>query len=175
MSTRRAMSLIEVVLAMVILGLAVPPLMLQLASAVSAQTASTIRANLAQLASERVGEIFADHRLATRGYAYIVDSSYPDENPPSEFKGYRRTTTVREVNPADFASPRPGSGIKRVRILVAGPDGTSLTVETFVTDVSGGGLPKEKVEPTPKKKKKGAGPPKQPAGRGPPKGRGGRP
>lgn len=139
MNRRRALSLIEVVLAIVILGLAVPPLMIQLGSAVQAQTVAGIHLKLVELASGRMGTIFADCADATRGYAYITNNSYPDEVDPTGLQGYRRVTTVREVSPADYLSAQPGSGIKRFRIVVTGPEGSTLRAESFVTDLPAGG------------------------------------
>ena len=58
MRARHALSLIEVVVAMVLLGLAVPPLLLQIAAGVKQQEATLIQQNLAHLASERMWQIF---------------------------------------------------------------------------------------------------------------------
>jgi type II secretory pathway pseudopilin PulG len=137
MSTRRALSLIEVVLAMVILALAVPPLLLQIAAGVQQQEVALIQRNLAQLASEKMWQVFTDHADPTRGYSAIVVAAYPPETAPAGLTGYTRTTEVREVSPVDYITPTAGSGIKRFRVQVSGPRGQSLTVESFVTNIPG--------------------------------------
>ena len=137
MTRRRGLSLIEVVVAIVILGLAVPPLLYQVAAGVQQQEATLIQQHLTQLAAERMWEIFADHANPTRGYDYIKDSAYPDEDAPRALQGYTRQTEVREVSPADYLTPQAGSGIKRFRIVVSGLDNHSFVVESFVTNVPG--------------------------------------
>ncbi|MEW6252976.1 MAG: prepilin-type N-terminal cleavage/methylation domain-containing protein, partial [Planctomycetota bacterium] len=134
---RRGLSLIEVVLAIVLLGLAVPTLLVQIGAGARQQAASAIQQNLIQLASERLGEIYADHANPTCGYGYIVASAYPAESAPGGRAGYGRQTEVREVSPADHTTPTPGSGIKRVRITVTGPDSGPLTLEGIVTSIPG--------------------------------------
>jgi len=136
---RRALSLIEVVLAIVILGLAVSPLAVQLTVGARQQAAALIQQNLTQLASERMWEIAADHAHPSRGYSYITEKAYPDETAPRGLNGYTRQTVIREVSPTDYVSQKTGSGIKRVRIVVTGPEKRSLTVESFIADVSGSG------------------------------------
>lgn len=138
MNRRRALSLIEVVLAIVILGLAVPPLMMQLGTASRAQGVAMIHMNLVQLAAQRVNEVHADRANPTRGYTYVTAANYTDEKDVGGLSGYQRVTTVREVSPTDHLTPQPGSGVKRVRVDVTGPDGSTLRVETFVADLPAG-------------------------------------
>jgi type II secretory pathway pseudopilin PulG len=135
--TRNALSLIEVVLAIVVLGLAIPPLVIQIGTGVRQQEAALVQQNLTQLAAERVWEIAADHADPARGYAYIEQKVYPDETDPAGLKGYQRRTTIREVSPADFLTPQAGSGIKRFQVVVTGPGDRSFMVESFVTNVAG--------------------------------------
>jgi type II secretory pathway pseudopilin PulG len=133
------LSLIEVVLAIVILGLAVPPLMFAMSAGIQQYEATLIQQDLSQLAAERMWEIFADHADPTRGYDYIADAAYPDEPAPRGLTGYTRQTTIREVSPADYVTAEPDSGIKRFRIVVSGPQSTSLVIESFVADVCSAG------------------------------------
>jgi len=137
MRARHALSLIEVVVAMVLLGLAVPPLLLQIAAGVKQQEATLIQQNLAHLASERMWQIFTDHADSTHGYDAIIAAAYPNETAPDGLMGYTRKTEVREVSPTDYITPQAGSGVKRFRIQVSGPRNQSLTVESLVTDIPG--------------------------------------
>jgi prepilin-type N-terminal cleavage/methylation domain-containing protein len=138
MTARRGLSLIEVVLAMVILGLAVPPLLLSISAGAQQQQSTMIEQNLVQLASERLWAISTHHADPTRGYVAINTAAYPDETAPRAMTGYTRRTEIREVSPADYATSQPASGIKRFRVTVTGPGNHSLTVESFVTNVPGG-------------------------------------
>jgi prepilin-type N-terminal cleavage/methylation domain-containing protein len=137
MTTARGLSLIEVVIAIVILGLAVPPLMLQMVAGVQQQEAMLIQQDLTQLASERMWEIYADHTNPTRGYSYVVDASYPTETAPRGLTGYTRETTIHEVSEADYLTLEPGSGVKRFQVVVTGPGGQTLAIEAFVTEIGG--------------------------------------
>jgi prepilin-type N-terminal cleavage/methylation domain-containing protein len=137
MRLRRGLSLVEVVLAIVILGLAVPPLMFAMAAGIQQQEATLVQQDLTQLASERMWEVFADHANPTRGYDYIVNAAYPDEIAPRGLTGFARQTTIKEVSPTDYATEQADSGIKRFRVVVSGPQNASLVIESFVTDVPG--------------------------------------
>lgn len=137
MNARRGLSLIEVILALVILAIAVPPLMLQIGAGIEQQEAALIQQTLVHLASEKMWQVFTDHADPTRGYSAIVPAAYPAETAPDGLAGYARTTEVREVSPANYLTPQPGSGVKRFRIQVSGPRGQSLSVESFVTDIPG--------------------------------------
>jgi type II secretory pathway pseudopilin PulG len=137
MTRRRALALIEVVFAIVILGLAVPALMIQISTGVKHQETAFIQQSLTQLAAERMNEIFADHANPTRGYVYIQGSAYPNEAAPRGLLGYGRQTEIREVSAVDYITPQSGTGLKRFRITVTGPRSQSLVVESFVGDTPG--------------------------------------
>ena len=135
--TCRALSLVELIIAIVILGLAIPPLVIQVGTGVRQQAAALVQRNQTQLAAERMWEISADHANPTRGYAYITDAAYPAETAPRVLAGYTRQTTIIEVSPTDYGTPQVGSGIKRFRIVVTGLGNHSLTIESLVTNVTG--------------------------------------
>ena len=137
MTRHRALSLIEVVFAIVILGLAVPPLLLQISAGVQAQETALVQNNLCQLAAERMNEIFADHADPTRGYGAILAAAYPDEVAPSGVPGYSRHTEIREVSTTNYLTPQAGTGLKRFKITVSGPRGQTLVIESFVSDTPG--------------------------------------
>ncbi len=137
MSRRRAISLFEVVVAMVIMGLAIPPLFIQIAADVQQQRAFLIQRNLTRLAADRMWEIFADHAEPGRGYDYVQDSAYPDESDVEGLSGYSRSTVILEVSTADFISPQAGTGIKRFKVAVSGPDGRVMKIESFVVRIPG--------------------------------------
>ena len=137
MTLPRGLSLIEVVLAIVILGLAVPPLMFAMVAGIQQQEAVLVQQDLSQLASERMWAIFADHANPTRGYDYIVNAAYPNETTPRGLTGYTRQTTIKEVSATDYVTEQADSGIKRFRVVVTGPQSALLVIESFVTGVPG--------------------------------------
>lgn len=137
--SRRGLTLVEVIVALVVLALAVPPLLLQVAGGIERQNRSDVQQNLARLASDRLWEIFTAHANPDAGYDEIDAASYPDETAPAGLTGYARSTTIREVAPTNYSTPLTGSGIKRFRIVVTGPGGESLVLESFVTDIPGAG------------------------------------
>ncbi len=134
---RRALSLVEVVFAVVILGLAVPPLLVQVGAGTQQQQAALIQTNLVQIASERLNDILADHTNPLRGYTYLIDASYLLNNAPRGLTGYTLRTELREVSGTDYLSVQAGSGIKRLRITASGPQNQTLVVESFVSDTPG--------------------------------------
>ncbi len=129
---RRGLSLIEVVIAIVLLALAAGPLAIQLAGALQSRQQALTQHVIVQLARERMGEIYADAATPNRGYAWISPARYPAETAPHGLTGYARTTEIREVDPSDFLTPQPGSGLKRVRVRVTGPGDQQLVVDFFV-------------------------------------------
>lgn len=136
MSRHRGLSLIEVVLALVILALALPPLALQVRAGAEAYAAARTQQQLAALAAERVTQVFADHATVSRGFEYVTSGAYPRETDAGGQPGYVRETDVAEVDPADLATPRAGAGVKRLRVRVRAPDGREMVVQTFVANAA---------------------------------------
>lgn len=139
MQRRPAMSLIEVVIAMVILALAVVPISVQLRAGVDSYGQARVQTDLVELARERLCAIYLDHANPLRGYAAITAAAYPSENNAGGMSGYTRATTVKEVDPQDFKTAKAGSGVKRVKISVVGPNQKTLSIEAVVCDVPGAG------------------------------------
>jgi prepilin-type N-terminal cleavage/methylation domain-containing protein len=137
-SARRGMSLIEVVLAMVILSLAIGPVLLSVAAGAAQQQSALIEQNLVELASERLWGVFVDRTDPTKGYAAITSAAYPNETAPRGLTGYSRRTEIREVSPTDYYTPQAGSGLKRLRVTASGPGNRTLVIESLVADLPPG-------------------------------------
>jgi type II secretory pathway pseudopilin PulG len=135
MIRRRAISLLEVVVAMVIMAIAIPPLFIQIAADVQQQEAFLVQRNLTHLASERLWEIYADHADPDRGFDHVAESSYPGEADAGGLTGYVRTTEVLEVSDSDYVTQTANSGVKRCRVTVTAPDGRTITIESFVAQL----------------------------------------
>jgi len=129
-------TLIEAIIAMVILGVAVPPLLLAVRT-YSSRRADAIFASRARwLASERLEDIIADRHSNNRGYAYLVSANYPNESPVSGFTGFSRATSIAETA-TDLTTAQPGSGIKVVTVTITYNDqrqtARSFALSTVVT------------------------------------------
>lgn len=132
---RRGFTLIEAIAAIVVLSVAVPAMLMAGRSAQGGR-ASMVLANRARwLAAERLEEIIADRHSATRGFAYITGSSYPDEVGVSGFESFSREVDISRTA-ADLATP--GDTHALVTVTVSWIDGSGgareLALTTVLTD-----------------------------------------
>ncbi|RIK68837.1 MAG: hypothetical protein DCC65_01510 [Planctomycetota bacterium] len=137
--TRRArkqgVTIIEVVMAIVILSIALPPMIVAFAEAAvqSIQPADMTVASF--LAIDRMEEVIARRFRDTEGYEELTVptiAGFPDEDPVSGFPRFRRTVRVayvdRELSPA-----AADEGYKKVVVTVAW-DAESLEIERVFAD-----------------------------------------
>jgi Tfp pilus assembly protein PilV len=92
-----------------------------------------------QLANEKIELIIADK--AFKGYDWIAEGNYPDEDLSEPYSGFSRTVSITEVSPSDLddvENPVEGSGYKRVDVEViwGGQSHEQITVSTVLTDYS---------------------------------------
>ncbi len=131
---RRAFTLVETVICVVILSLAVPGVLWALSDA-NVQRVDPILANRARwLAQERLEDVLADRHSPARGYAYVTNANYAAENPVSGFAGFTRNVSITETG-VTFGA---GTGYKTVTVSVGYQDARrisrSLTLSSVVTD-----------------------------------------
>jgi len=87
-------TLIEVVLIIVIAGVAVLPLSMLFANT-SIRSGDARNATVAaQLAAAKMEEITADKNSPARGFAYLVASNYTAESPVAAFPNYSRSVSI---------------------------------------------------------------------------------
>lgn len=127
-------TLIEVMIAIVVMAIAVPPMFWALRQA-NVQRVDPINLSRARwLASEKLEDILADSKSTTRGYSYLANSNYAAESPISGFAGFTRTVSITESG-ADLVSGS-GTGYKSVVVTVGFVDGKgtsrTLAVSTVV-------------------------------------------
>lgn len=113
--SRRAFSLVESVGALVILGVAIPSMLLALGSAHAGRVNPVLASQARWLAVERLEDVIADHASPGRGWAYIDGANYPDESPVPGWPAFSRSVEVRETGP-DLEGP--GEGYKAVTVAV---------------------------------------------------------
>ncbi len=132
---KRGVTIIEVVMAIVILSIALPPMIVAFAEAAmqSIQPADMTVASF--LAIERMEEVIARRFRDSEGYADLTVptvAEFPDEDPVSGYPRIRRTVRVAYVgsalNPADA-----DEGYKKVVVTVAW-GAESLAIERVFAD-----------------------------------------
>jgi hypothetical protein len=132
--------LIETVVAIVILGVAVPP-MLWAVSQAQQQRANPMLASKARwLAVEKLEDIIADrHSTTDRGWGYLVPGNYAAEN-KGDITGYpqfSRTVSLTETQ-ADLSTVDADGGYMNVTVTVgwtnAEGDAQTLSISTVLTE-----------------------------------------
>ncbi|MDX2147123.1 MAG: hypothetical protein SFZ23_06330 [Planctomycetota bacterium] len=129
-----AFTLIEAIMAIVIMGVAIPPLLWALREAQFKRAGPVLLERAHWLAKERLEDIIADRHSATRGYAYVVAGNYPAEASISEFSSFSRSVTINVTGP-DLVSA--GTGFKTVTVTVGWMDGSQsrqLALATVLTE-----------------------------------------
>lgn len=140
-ANNRGFSLIELVVVILIFGIAAGGLM-TLFSTVSRKSADPLLENQAiQLAQEKMDGILGDRADAVtpRGFGWITSANYPAENPVAGFPGFSRSVTTSCVTSADLdtstGAPPCTSGYTHVQVTVAHAAlPGNVTVETVVTN-----------------------------------------
>ena len=120
-------TLIEVVLIIVIAGVAVLPLSMLFANA-SIRSGDARNATVAaQLAQAKMEEIAADKNSPLRGFAYLVAANYPAESPVPAFSNYSRSVSIAPDSTYD------GVTFRTVSVTVSCPNIAPVTVSTWFT------------------------------------------
>jgi hypothetical protein len=142
--TKRSVTIIENVMAIVILSIALPPLVGAFADA-SIQSIHPSNAAVASfLVIDRMEEIVARRYagqldslgplLQDPGYVAITITNFPDESPVSGFPRFNRRVTVQSVD-ATLGPVGFESGYRLVRIQVDWDDGNeSIFIERVFAD-----------------------------------------
>jgi Tfp pilus assembly protein PilV len=120
-------TLIEVVILIVIAGVAVLPLAMLFATTSIRSSDARTASVAAHLAQTKIEEITADRRSATRGFAYIQGANYPPESPVAAFPTYARSVTVAPDSIYD------GVTFRTVSVTVTTAGITPITLTTWFT------------------------------------------
>ncbi|TVQ54206.1 MAG: prepilin-type N-terminal cleavage/methylation domain-containing protein [Phycisphaerales bacterium] len=125
-------TLIETIIAIVILAIAVPPLLLAVQSAHQDRVTPVQMSTARWLAVEKMEDVIADRNSAARGYDWVETSRYPEQASVPGFAGYGRTVEINETGP-DLTSP--GTGYKVVTVRVSWSDINGTPREYALTTV----------------------------------------
>ncbi len=142
---RRAFTLIETVMAIIILAVGVPPMLWAVSQAQTDRANPVLFSRARWLAVEKLEDIVADRHSdsGNRGYDYLKDvetgaeNYYPDENPGdiTDYPGYGRTVVLDEKEVNLFTD---GSGYMIVTVTVTWTDTSgdtqSLSISTVLTE-----------------------------------------
>ena len=131
----RGFTIIELVAAIIMLAILIPPTMYALREAHFQRVNPVLASRARWLATGKIEDVIADRHSATRGYAFLVAGNYTAESPVAGAPGFARTVSFIETA-ADLVSA--GTGYKRVIVTVSWTDALgvarSLTLSTVVTD-----------------------------------------
>lgn len=115
---QKGFSLIEIVLATVLLGVGLTGTMMMLQNSIKATNNTDSLITGSNLANEKIESILADKKF--NGYSSITAAQYPVESSlAAPFTQYTRITSVKEVSPSDLMTLQNGSGFKRIDVTVS--------------------------------------------------------
>lgn len=128
-------SLIEAIIAIVILSVAIPPMFWAMRDAAERRVTPVMLTRARWLAAEKLEDIMADRYCSSRGYGYLLTANYPSEPAIPEFGGFSREVAVVERG-ADLQSAGTGYKIATVRVSYPGARGAIQIFElaTVLTD-----------------------------------------
>lgn len=125
-------TLIESVLALVVIGIGVFGLMNLFQGTVSNVVSTDQAIQATQLARERLERIVFDKKM--NGYDFINTANYPAvESFTGSFSAFTRNISILEVSDSNLTTSSNNSGYKRVTVTVAWSDSNQVVLETLVT------------------------------------------
>jgi type II secretory pathway pseudopilin PulG len=134
-SRTNAFTLVEAIVAIVVLSIALPAILSAMSTAHTHRAASTMASTARWLASEKLEDLIADGHSPSLGYSSLVNSNYPAEPSVSGFASFSRSVSIIETGP-DLVTA--GTGYKRLVVTVGFADdrgvARQLTLETVLTE-----------------------------------------
>lgn len=134
---RRGFTLIEGIVAIVILATATPAILWAVKEAHLGRVNPILASRARWLATEKLEDIIADRHSTTRGYTYLAAGNYPAEASVPGYTQYTRSVSFTETGP-DLVSS--GTGYKKVTVTLGWTDSRgvarNLAVSTIITDYS---------------------------------------
>ena len=134
-TTRRGLTLIETIAAIVVLSISVPSILFAVREAQDQQVDPILISRARWLASEKLEDVIADRHSTARGYAWLINGNYPAEAQVTGFEQFSRSVAIAETA-ADLASP--GSGYKTVTVTIGWTDtngvARTMTLATVLTE-----------------------------------------
>lgn len=116
-------TLIEVVILILVAGIAILPLAMLFATTSIRSSDARSASVAAQLAQAKLEEITADRNASTRGFSYVVGANYPPETPIPAFTAFQRSVSVAPDSAYDGVTFRTVS----VTVTTSGVPPVTLT------------------------------------------------
>lgn len=125
---RRGFSLIEAIIAIVILSVAIPPMFWAVRDAADRRAEPVMLARARWLAAEKIEDLIADRHCPGRGYGHLVSANYPAEASVPGFAGFARQVEIAERS-VNLTSAGTGYKVATVRVTYPGARGAVRTFE----------------------------------------------
>lgn len=133
--SRRGFSIIEAIVAIVVISTAAPPILWSLREAQIDRVDPVLTSRARWLAVEKLEDVIADRHSVTRGYAYLVTGNFGAEGAVTDFTNFARSVAFNETE-ADLSTA--GDGYMTVTVTVTWDDSSgtsrSLAIDTVLTD-----------------------------------------
>ncbi len=129
MRSQKGFSVIEVILVVLIIAVAVPPILSMFSQNLTSSVEAEFYTKAAYYCEEKLEQILADKRASKsgKGYDYILQANrYPDDNPETV---YTRTVTIDTAGHV-YESIR----YAEVKVSVSHPQITTVVIGSWVTD-----------------------------------------
>ncbi len=128
-------TLIEAIIAMVILSIAVPSMLIAVRAAHEKRFRPVLASRARWLAAEKLEDVIADRHSTTRGFAYLTSSHYAAEQSIAGYPGFTRSVAFVQTG-SDLVTA--GAGYITVTVTVSWTDtgaaSRSLALSTVLTD-----------------------------------------
>ena len=134
-ANRVGFTLIEAIVAIVILAVALPSMMWSIREAQMNRANPVLSSRARWLAVSMLEDVIADRHSATRGYDYLITGNYPDEPSIAGYNGFSRRVLLDETT-VDLVTPGDGYMTATVEVAWtdAGGSNQTLVVATVLTE-----------------------------------------
>ncbi len=134
-TNRNGFTLIEAIVAIVVLSVAMPSMMWSIREAQMNRANPVLSSRARWLAVSKLEDVIADRHSVTRGYDYLITGNYPDEPSIAGYNGFSRRVLLDETT-VDLVTPGDGYMIATVEVAWtdAGGSNQTLVVATVLTE-----------------------------------------
>ena len=125
-------TLIEVVITIVLLAIITSGIMAMFTTFSQSNGDPSVITQATELAQEKLDQIIADKNNTVSGFNYVVNASYPAENPVAGFTGFNRSVNIIFVNTGTLNNTAGGiTNYKNITVTVSSKAG-SVTTSTLL-------------------------------------------
>ncbi|MCZ6835907.1 MAG: type II secretion system protein [Planctomycetota bacterium] len=125
---RHGVTLIETIIAIVVLSIALPPMLWSIREAQIQRANPVLSSRARWLAVSKLEDVIADRHSTTRGYDYLIGANYSYEPTLTGYAGFSRRVVLNETL-ADLATPGDGHMNVSVEVSWTDANGTNQTLD----------------------------------------------